>query len=174
MVTGKHKIEPPHQKFIIDQCAHYCRSSKKIAKMLGDPEVAAENGFEPITISQPAVWIHIKNVSNVEIEKARADYLADWSDLPLAHKKPRVIELVKMFEALDNADYNAKKPLTDLGKDREKRKILNQIKEEIGEDLNKLAEAMGSASAAALVMMNRIMEGYHVPGPTSDTEETQD
>ena len=146
------KLTEAHHRFILNQLASFVFKQQTILDRLKDPDIAEQFGFEPVEITQPRLsQIINKEVDKSELDALRQKWLNDFDDVPLAHKKARVLELVKLYEETDTDDYssysakNAEIQTNSGDRDRKmiKAQILKQIKDEIGEDIDKLANALG-------------------------------
>lgn len=126
------KINGKHHRFIKQQIASFQINQTEITKMLSDPKIAADNEFNPITVTRQAVQIAISQYDKAELGQMRAVYLTDYGDIPLAFRKERIKELVRMYNKL----ANQRKTIT------LRAGLLRQIKDEVGEDIDKLAEAL--------------------------------
>ena len=122
------KLNQAHRTFIMVCVARHYRP-REIWKMLKDKQVADEHHFDPIDMNPSSIWKQIKKIDPADIEKQREIYYMTLSDIRLASKKERVLELVKIYN----------KPSVSL---KDKAQILKQIREEVGEDFDKYLEAV--------------------------------
>lgn len=136
-----------HKEFLLNQVARCLVSATILKRLLENSATADEYGFQPISVSREAVYQQIEKLPADEITKRRKKFFDDFDDCPLAHKKNRV-------EALSRQYYNSED-------NREKREILRQIKDEIGEDLDKIAKALGQQT-------NNFNLGFYVFNGSSD------
>lgn len=135
----RHPDWTPRQiRFVISQIAQWVKKSH-IYKMITDSEAEEKYNIEIWTGTEPAFYRRVRKIEPFEIEIARREYLENFSDIPLAHKKERVIELIKMMNSIPEW-------ITILGKKGdgvevfnqsgidEKRKLLKEIRLEMGEE----------------------------------------
>lgn len=143
------KLTQQHRQFIVQQRARFVMSNTVIADQLEDKAFAEEHGFPPVKIHNSRIsQILNQETDPKEIQAIRQSWLADFDDTPFAHKKNRVLELIKLYDEAEDDDYST------IGKGGAvvnsgehvrktiKTNILKQIKDEIGEDIDKLAEAL--------------------------------
>ena len=143
------KLTQQHRQFIVQQRARFVMSNTVIAERLEDKEFADEHGFIPVKIHNSRIsQILNQETDPKEIQTIRQTWLADFDDTPLAHKKSRVQELSKLYGEADTDDYSTYGKggmITNTGDQARKivkTNIMRQIKDEIGEDIDKLAEAL--------------------------------
>ena len=139
------RLNAKHNLYILQQVANFRESRKEITAELADPEVAAQYGFEPIVITHQRVSQIILKLDPDKLREKRHEYLTDFSTVPLAHKKMRVMELISQYDKLELKDpkegtNTVQNNLAEIV--RLRLAVLKQIKDEIGEDLDKLMEAL--------------------------------
>lgn len=128
------KVMEAHRRFILQQVASFVTCRAEIARRLADPGYAERYGFRPVNVTPQLVTKKIAKFTDKQILEERQRYLVDFTDIPLAHKKERVKELVAIYKEL--GEIKAKNVLM------ARAKILETIKAEIGEDIEKLADAI--------------------------------
>ena len=137
------KLRPEHRQFIVQQRAMFVLSNTVIAERLENEEYAEEFGFKPVKIHNSRIsQILNHDTDPKEIQAKRQSWLADFDDTPLAHKKNRVQELVKLYEDTAEADFSTDKSTGEYHCKVIQMGLLRQIKDEIGEDIDKLADAL--------------------------------
>ena len=172
------KLNDRHTEYIKKCLVSFVTSPTQITRMLGDEEIAKESGFTPVKITVQRISKIVHNYKNdetlkQEIADARAVYLLDFSDLPLYHSKERVKVLEAKYHAIrgnntaENPGMKDSKgaPLSDrIMLDYEMR-ILRQISEESGENLEKIAAilAQGNSVTVNLTLKDRILGHYEAP-----------
>lgn len=143
---AKRKIQDIHKLFIIKQVAAFITSSTTIAEQLADADMADRFGFDPVKVSQQRVAILINKIDPESLKSERESYLSDFESNPLAHKRVRCDELTKIYHDLNNQSIMDTEKRTSL-----QLRVLNQIKEEIGEDVSKLADAIAGSGGNNIV-----------------------
>lgn len=138
----EHKITPRHRQFLLLKVAAFESRQRQLAEMLGDEQVASEYGFKPIHISHQRVRKAISKLDPVEIERKRAELYNDFSGIPLAHKRNRLIELQKMYDELEDLRNSCDNTAGRAAYHSQMQTILRQVRDEIGEDVDKLATAL--------------------------------
>lgn len=179
----KTKLTELHRSYVLKCLASFQTSPTQIRNNLEDPAIAESVGFEPVKVTVARisqVIIRYKRDPEIgkELETMRASYLLDFSDLPLYHQKQRVIILEARFHAIRGLKSNRSAvadipAMTDakgnLLSDRVmldlELKILRQIAEEAGENLEKIAQALASGRSINLnlTLGDRILTHYEVP-----------
>jgi len=167
------KLNDRHTEYIKKCLVSFVTSPTQITRMLGDEEIAKESGFTPvkITVQRISKIVHkYKNDETLkqEIADARAVYLLDFSDLPLYHSKERVKVLEAKYHAIKDMNDSKGKPLSDRIKLDYEMRILRQISEESGENLEKIAAilAQGNSVSINLTLKDRLLGHYEAPdGP---------
>lgn len=152
------KLMEQHRRFIVSMMATFVTSPAEIAKRLNSKTWAAQYGFEPVKISRGRVsQLLLHDVDKTLVIKAQAAYLADFSETPLAHKKHRVLELIELYNGVEDMTLaDGETSVSDKVKLDYKLRILDQIRAEIGESVDKLADALrasggqGNAGGAAV------------------------
>lgn len=123
--------------------ASFTDSPTEIANRLNDEKYAEKYGFTTIVVNRKCVSQRVVKLrGSDEVLQQQVAYLADFSAVPLAYKKQRVLELVALFDSIENMTTEAGKPLSDVRQFHLKRAVLSDIKDEIGEDLANLADAI--------------------------------
>ena len=122
------KLTERHKLVLLQRVAEFNLSQIRLSEMLADKESAEKYGYDPVVVTAQRVGQVIRAFPPELVAKERQKFLDDFGSLPLAHKKMRVIELSKLY---------SKTEITS-----EKQSILRDIKAEIGEDIEKLANAM--------------------------------
>lgn len=177
------KLTELHRSYILKCLASFLTSPTQIRNNLENPDIAESIGFEPVKVTTARisqVIIRYKRDPEIgkELETMRASYLLDFSDLPLYHQKQRVIILEARFHAIRGlksdkshvADIPPMKdakgnPLSDRVMLDLELKILRQISEEAGENLEKIARALASGHSIKLnlTLSDRILGHYKAP-----------
>jgi len=164
------KLTQEHRQFIIQQRAMFVMSNTVIAKRLEDKAYADKFGFKPIKIHDSRIsQILNKETDPKEIQVIRQKWLSDFNDTPLAHKKNRVQELVQLYEDAESADFSTAKSTGEYQRKIIQMGLLRQIKDEIGDDIDKLTEAL--KAPVHVIYENRIENiraglaafGYELP-----------
>jgi len=151
------KLNDDHKVYICQRYASYQADATEIAEDLASLKIAEEHEFEAVDISHVRVHQIIKAESE-KIADLRSSYLADFSELPLAFKKMRLMELVKMYNSIAKGALtkkligNVEVVCSDLETTKQMQSILRDMKAEMGEDVEKLADAM----------RNRNGDTYHI------------
>jgi len=141
------KLNKNHKAFIFKCLVELQDSPTRISEQLYDPEVAKEEGFRVVKVTRQAVAKDIAIIRRDrggEIVAGRAAFLKHFDDTPLAHKKFRVRERVKAYNAILEDGPGGFDKVDGYYKAR--RDELDGIKSEIGEDIKRLAEAMEKAN----------------------------
>jgi hypothetical protein len=141
------KLSQTHRKFIVWTCATETWSPTEICRRLRDDEVAKEHGFNPVIVTTSAIF-HLtkgggRRCLKDQIVALQLQLATDFSTLPLAQKYGRVATLTRLIK-LAVGDQAT----TDTQKIRLIQGLLRQIKEEIGEDMDKLAEALAASGTS--------------------------
>ena len=189
-LTNLRKIQDSHIAFMMRMLGTMSRRPFQIHEMLMSAEAGAEHGFEPIDdITQARVTEVLRELRQnraAEIVELQTTYMADFSVLPLAYKKHRVEQLADMYASVDTMTkgFKGRKenaiPLTDEKKVFIKRQLLRDIKDEIGEDIEKMAAALRDSGSTfiqvnlnqkqraelAFVLTEDTMEPISLPGGT--------
>lgn len=134
--------------FILYRLAAWEKSGE-IFKKITDPETAAAHDFEVWDGDVDAFYKRRARISKNDIDEARREYLQDFDDLPLAHKKERVRALIKEFESLLSSEKADSYGFREL-----RRKVLVSIKDEMGEDA--LLDALSKSGAVAITLRERL------------------
>lgn len=137
------KLNNLHRVFILQQAAAFEKSATAIQRKLSDPDAMHLYGFKPVHVSVQRVDYILRHLKPEDILMQREIYLKDYSNIPLAFKKIRILELVKMYEEI--ADVKMKGVLG------MRLNILKQIREEIGEDVEKLIDAIRSVKPNSII-----------------------
>ena len=136
------KIVGRRWDWLIEQVSAFKNNAADLAEQLGDKDIATRNGFTPVKVTQQGVHAAIQRIPrDVLIEKRRA-YMNSFIDVELAHSRARVEKLVAMIGEVGSCDN-----LSPSGKLKLKAQFLNQIKDEIGEDVDKIADALGRSGS---------------------------
>ena len=184
------KLNVKHIAFLVSQYSTFITSSQKLSELLKDESIAEEHDFLPVSVTRQAIDQQVKKdefLTLVDIEQA--EYLDNLRELKLAFKKPRIIELTKLYEETLNADFTywLKQPKSEREdgeppiafENQSQRvvaltKILKDIKDEIGDDVNRLAEAMEKGSVIKLGVGELILGNYAQPNDETGITETQE
>ncbi len=126
-------LQPEHKTFLLTQVSRCLTSATVLKRMLEDTDVAAEYGFEPLSVSREAIWQQVAKLDPELVKDLREKYLSDFDSVYIAQKKNRVVELSRMYMKLPELAVKAKLD------------ILRAVKDEIGEDMDKLAKALGQS-----------------------------
>ncbi len=157
-IDNRKKLKEPHLTFLRHQLSRLQIKPTELAERLNNPVYAEEHGFDLVKISYQAVQRYIKSIPKMEMAQLQAVYLTDFSDTPLANKKIRIIELIKIYLDIENGkmtrtikakDGTDKEiDLTPAAKAAFKMSVLKQIHDEAGEDVDKMAEALRGISVS--------------------------
>lgn len=139
---NEQKITPRHKRFILMQVAAFESRQRHLAAMLADEKVAGEYGFKPITVSHQRVRGIIAKIDPAELERTRAELYRDFSGIPLAHKRNRLMELQHMYDDLVELSQAAASTEDRIAFHSRMQTILKHVRDEIGEDIDKLADAL--------------------------------
>jgi len=163
---------PRQLRFVINQLAKWTAQSR-IYQMLTSPDAEELYGIETWEGSINSFWKRVKKIEPYEIEMARTEYLADFTDIPLAHKKERVLELIKLLHSIPEyiTVLTKHKKEVEIFNQRgigEKRKLLAEIRAEMGEEAWQAAlEKSGTDKFAGLLDAN-IIEALRGNGHPED------
>ena len=164
------KLNDHHKAYIKKCLASFILSPKTITDSLADPEIAEANEFKPVTITVQRIsflLIQMKKNPEIteEIAELRALYLVDFTDVPLAHKKERIKVLTARFYAIPEMKDSKGGNLSDRVQLDYEMKILRQISEESGENIEKIAEilAKGGTISVNLTLQDKLLGHYEVP-----------
>ena len=168
------KIQESHKRYIASCAAAFIVRPAEIARRLGTQKYADECGFEPVKVSKQHVGVLLHKIPKRTLDNLRRSYLADFTNTPLAHKKYRIEELSRLYHQVDSLTQlrvgYAKDPSDKEGKanissvstvvklDR-KLAILKMIKDEVGEDIDKMAAALRDGNATINVNVNPALIG---------------
>ena len=120
----KRKTTDRHLEVLRQQVAAYNDSPTGLVDWFQAQENADRFGFEPIKLCKQRIHQLIHEIEPEELVKLRKEFLGEFDDCPLSHKKMRVMELAKMYRKANN-------PIA-------QQSILRDIRGEMGEDLEKL------------------------------------
>ena len=121
----------------------FVMSNTVIAQRLEDTAFAEKYGFNPVKIHDSRIsQILNKETDPKEIKAYQQEWLSDFDDTPFAHKKPRVQELIKLYNEAETANFATGKTSGEYQRKTIQMGLLRQIKDEIGEDIDKLADAL--------------------------------
>lgn len=164
------KLNELHHEYIKKCMASFVSSPTEITRRLADTEIAEQSGYIPVKITVQrisALLIQFKKDKDLmdEITELRAKYLLDFSDLPLAHKKERLKVLQARFYAIPNMKDAKGGALTARVQLDYEMKIMRQMSEESGENLEKIAEilARGGTLSINLTLQDKILGHYKEP-----------
>ncbi len=164
------KLTDLHNEYIKNCLVRFISSPTQIKDLIADKEIAEAAGFEPVTVSTQLISKKLiqwkKNEKFMEgIATERAKYLLDFSDIPLAHTKERLAVLQARYLAIpEMIDAKGGKLTSRVCLDYEM-KILRQMSEESGENLEKIAEilARGGTLHVNLTLQDKILGHYKEP-----------
>ncbi len=155
---GNKKLTAEHRTFLRHQLSRLQIKPTELAPRLNDPKYAEEHGFPLLKVCYQTVQAYIKTIPKFEMAQLQAAYLTDFSDTPLAWKKIRIIELIKIYLSIDSGGMvrkvkgkdgaDVELDLTPAAKASMKITVLKQIKDEVGEDVDKMAEALRGISVS--------------------------
>lgn len=130
MITSKRYMNANHKAFVL---LAYARgfAATEISRMLSDPETALRFDFMPRSVHFTTIYQMAKKFDPEELKMVRLRYLADLTDIRLASKKERVHELSKIVLSISPFITAA-----------DRINALKAIKAEIGEDVDKITEAL--------------------------------
>ena len=130
--------------------------------MIVDSEADEKYGIETWDGTLTCFYARWLDIEPYQIEIARQEYLNDFTDIPLAHKKERVRELIKLLNSIPEW-------ITIMGKKgsgieifnqsgiAEKRQLLKEIRAEMGEEAwQKALENSGSNKHESLTAANLV------------------
>ena len=169
------KLNAQHIGFIVSKFAVFQHNRLEMVRMLSDQAISAEYDFPPIKITRQALDYHIaKEEVQIAIKRKQYEYLDDYTEIELAHRKSRIKELVKMYDSIDamkTADGKAMVPKTKFDM---KLSVLRQLKEEKGEDVQTMAEALEKSSNINLTVGETILGYFPKPNDQTRTDSTQE
>ena len=149
---GNKKLTAEHRTFLRHQLSRLEIKPTELAPRLNDPVYAEEHGFPLLKVCYQTVQAYIKTIPKMEMAQMQAVYLTDFSDTPLAFKKIRIIELVKIYLSIETMTRETPKgkivKLTAKAQAAFKMDVLKQLKDEVGEDVDKMAEALRGISVS--------------------------
>ena len=122
-----YRVKKEHKEFMVMMLARFEKPAI-IARMLNDPAIADEYGFDLVLLNPSTVWKHCKKFKPELIEAVRAEWLSSIVDIPIAHKKWRLEQLLRIY-------YTTFDP-------KDRIAALKQAANEIGENFDKLADAL--------------------------------
>ena len=112
---------------------HACGyATRHIVKLMGDADWMIQFDLPSRHVDKTSIQNRISQFTPKEISTARAAYYSTFDDVPLAHKKNRILMLQKI----------AFRRSTD---DETRIQVLKAIRDEIGEDTDKIADALRGA-----------------------------
>ena len=165
---GELLIKPAHHRFLIECVARFITNPGELCTRLKSKKWGYKCGYDPIEIKPYELRKYLSHVDSKEVAIVRNNYLTDFSETPLAFKVERLKELTKLYKQADGLTKLIRRPIkqTDstikyeeqelkLGEsDRMDKKlaILRQIHDEMGEDAEKLADAIRNARVPELSM----------------------
>lgn len=166
------KITEKHRAFITQKVAEFTDSPSEIQALLADPEIAESYGFEPVKVSDVRICQIKQELDKDLLSYFRAQYLIEFisSDLKLAHKKERVRELIKLYESVSGLKKTDGKEISPSAKFDKKVKVLQHIRDEMGEDIDKIANALrdGRKVEITLSLGEKILSHYEAPEHDKD------
>ena len=159
------KLLTPHRTFIASQVAEFTDSPAKIKAMLNDPAKGEEYGFEPVDINEMYLGRLINHNEEIKdlVVTFQVKYLIDFSRIPLAHKKQRVLELVKLYDKIDKMQTKDGNPLSESVRFDKKRMILAQIAGETDETVGRLADAIAKNADASMSLHDKLLGYFKEP-----------
>ena len=161
-------IKPEHHIFLVQCVARFITSPTELSKYLASKKWGKTCEFKPIQVLPRDVIHYCRLIPNAEIAEVRNKYLTDFSETPLAFKVERLKELTKLYRQVDGLTRLVRRRVAsgeehgsmafedselDLGQVQKLEKklvILRQIKDEMGEDAEKLASAIREARVPIL------------------------
>lgn len=159
---GPTVIDESHKRYISSCAAAFIVRPTEIAKRLGMQKYGDEFGFEPVKIGNERIRQLLLEIPKRTLDSLRRSYLADFSKTPLAHKKFRIEELTRLYKQVDSLtqlrigrskteDGYTVSSVSQSVKLDKKLAILKQIRDEVGEDVDKLADALRDSKATVNV-----------------------
>ena len=162
-------LDESHKRYIYSCAAAFIVRPTEVARRLGMQKYGDEFGFEPVKIGKGRVRQLLLEIPQRTLDNLRRSYLADFSRTPLAHKKCRIEELTRLYHQVDSLTQlrvgYAKDPADKTGKARissvsevvkldRKLAILKMIRDEVGEDVGRLADALRDSKATLNVNLS--------------------
>lgn len=137
-VVGKSQVTDAHRHWCAQQLAAFrvTKISDLIAQ-LQDETTMTEAGLSPVNLRDQSIRIQINKITRDEIHRIRVEMMTGLSEHPLAYKFIRLGKLQDQLSAIEAEDTD-----DEVRRRREIREILKQAKDEVGEEVEKLAEAL--------------------------------
>lgn len=136
-------VKQPHIDYLASQFAIFDSNVSNLTENLKNSDIAEEYGFDVIDITREAIRRHTKQESFIDLVFAhQTKYLADFSNIKLAHKKERAKELIKLYESIDEMKKIDGKHLAESVRFDKKLMVLRDIRAEMGDDIERLAKAI--------------------------------
>lgn len=125
--------------FIVERLATWAKK-REVFKQVTDPDALEKYGFEPWDGNEGAFYARSYHITEDELDDARKRYLANYDDIPLSNKIERVKLLIELLADVPDTYKIITKngSLTEVdntAKFDEKRKLLKEIRTEMGEEL---------------------------------------
>lgn len=149
-------LKPQHQEFLISQVATFAEArQRRLAAQLASAKFAEEYGFSPIRISHQAIGQFLRKPEiRDRVNAMRLQWSSDVYSIRLGNKSARISELVKLYESVDTMKRPDGKEYSAMARAELKQQLLRHIKEEVGEDVEKLADAMRTGARQPGVVLN--------------------
>jgi len=125
---GQRKLGSAHKRFILMMLGRFVHPTE-MSRLLKDEDVAEEYGFKPVGLDRATIWKCTRKFTDEEIAASRACYLESLEDIPVASKKYRLDQLQQI---IDDEKATLKVKISALA----------QVYKEIGEDVDKMADAL--------------------------------
>lgn len=149
------KLTGDHRRFILQQVAAFERSPSLITRRLASAKWGEDFNFTPVQMSTSRVHAVMQRLDPELIKAARLDYLDNFDRIPLAFKKERIlylVDLLKKTKKLKTNDmFGNKIDASDVTKIDRQMALIRQIKDEVGEDADKLADAIARSGQQVFV-----------------------
>ena len=145
----KPALNDQHKDFLITQVATFAETrNRRLAVRLASSRFGEQYNFRPVKITFQGVHQFLsKPETKARIAEVRRQWSADVYAIELGNKAARINELVKLYHSIDDMKRLDGRELSPLRKLELKQQILRHIKEEVGEDVEKLADALRTGGA---------------------------
>ncbi len=170
------KLDQNHINFLAGQFAKFENNISKLTEQLKKPEIAEEYNFDVIEVTRQAVSWHIKREDFIDkIMLYQTEYLSDFKDMALAHKKERAKELIKLYNSIDKITKTDGKLLAETTRLDKKLMVLRDIRAEMGDDIERIAQALEKDKTVNVNVsaQEAILERYEPINDNIGTDEIQ-
>ena len=91
------KMTKAHNEYVAQQIATFNTSPTVISRELANTKQMEQYGLMPVSVTSQRIHAIIEKLSPEDTKERQQRFLADFSKIPLSHKKMRVRELVGMY-----------------------------------------------------------------------------